>query len=131
MADAPQARKEIRRVLEGYRQPVMVEEFIAGDEVTVGIIGNAPPKLVGMMRILPKKKNGHFVYSVEVKRDYVNLVDYESPPRLAAETLARLEADSLKAFQILGLPGLRPHRFPHRRGRSAVFPRNQPVAGAG
>lgn len=86
----------------GYRQPVMVEEFVDGDEVTVGIVGNAPPKLVGMMSILPKKKNKHFVYSVEVKRDYVNLVDYESPPRLPAEMLARLEADSLKAFQVLG-----------------------------
>jgi D-alanine-D-alanine ligase len=99
--DAAQAGMEIKRVLEGYKQPVMVEEFIAGDEVTVGIVGNAPPKLVGMMRILPKKKNKHFVYSVEVKRDYVNLVDYESPPSLPAPTLARLEADSIKAFQVL------------------------------
>jgi D-alanine-D-alanine ligase len=102
VADAAQASKEIKRVLEGYRQAVMVEEFIAGDEVTVGIVGNTPPKLVGMMRILPKKKNKHFVYSVEIKRDYVNLVDYESPPRLPPETLARLEDDSLKAFRILG-----------------------------
>jgi D-alanine-D-alanine ligase len=100
--DAREAEKEINRVLEDYRQPVMVEEFIDGDEVTVGVIGNAPPELVGMMRILPKKRVEHFVYSVEVKRDYVNLVDYESPPQLAPETLARLEAASLKAFGALG-----------------------------
>jgi len=100
--DARQAEKEVRRVLEGYRQPVMIEEFIGGDEVTVGIIGNTPPKLVGMMRILPKKRVEHFVYSVEVKRDYVNLVDYESPPRLPPATLAGLEAASLKTFEALG-----------------------------
>ena len=27
-----------------YHQPVLVEEFIAGDEVTVGIVGNDPPR---------------------------------------------------------------------------------------
>jgi D-alanine-D-alanine ligase len=100
--DARQAEDESKRILEGYRQPAMVEEFIDGDEVTVGIVGNAPPKLVGMMRILPKKPVEHFVYSVEVKRDYVNLVDYESPPQLPPETLDRIEADSLRAFGILG-----------------------------
>jgi D-alanine-D-alanine ligase len=100
--DARQAEDQSERVLEGYRQPAMVEEFIDGDEVTVGIVGNAPPRLVGMMRILPKKRVEHFVYSVEVKRDYVNLVDYESPPQLPPETLARIEADSLRAFRILG-----------------------------
>lgn len=97
-----QAEAEIARILRDYRQPVMVEEFITGDEVTVGIIGNSPPKLVGMMRILPKKKEKHFVYSVEVKRDYVNRVDYESPVRLPAPVLEKLEQYSLKAFKVLG-----------------------------
>ena len=60
----------MKRILEDYNQPVMVEEFIDGDEVTVGIIGNSPPKLVGMMRVVPKKQAKHFVYSLEVKRDY-------------------------------------------------------------
>ena len=93
--DIPQAEEEVSRILKGYRQPVMVEEFIDGDEVTVGVIGNAPPRLVGMMRILPKKKEKHFVYSLEVKRDYVNLVDYESPVGLPGDVLDKLENFSL------------------------------------
>ncbi len=97
-----QAQKEAGRIIRGYRQPVMVEEFIDGDEITVGIIGNAPPKLVGMMRILPKKKAKHFVYSVEVKRDYVNLVDYESPVKLPEKILDKLEKYSLESFKVLG-----------------------------
>jgi len=100
--NAAQAKKEVSRINKGYNQPVMVEEFIDGDEVTVGVIGNAPPKLVGMMRVLPKKKEKHFVYSIEIKRDYVNRVDYESPVRLPQPVLDQLEQYSLKAFKALG-----------------------------
>ena len=95
-------REEVIRLLEDYRQPVMVEEFISGDEVTVGIIGNAPPRLVGMMRIVPRKRGSHFIYSLEVKRDYLNLVDYESPPQLADEVKERIALVSLKVFKVLG-----------------------------
>jgi D-alanine-D-alanine ligase len=100
--DVSQVEKEVRRIFEGYKQPVMVEQFIDGDEVTVGIIGNAPPKLVGMMRVLPKKKESHFVYSLEVKRDYVNLVEYESPVRLPGDVRKKLEDYSIRAFKALG-----------------------------
>jgi D-alanine-D-alanine ligase len=100
--DVRQAEEEARRILEGYRQPVMVEEFVDGDEVTVGMVGNSPPRIVGMMRVVPKKPVAHFVYSLEVKRDYVNLVDYETPPQLSKNTLDRMEQFSLKAFKTLG-----------------------------
>jgi D-alanine-D-alanine ligase len=97
-----QAVNEIRRLLELYRQPVMVEEFIDGDEVTVGIIGNKPPKIAGVMRILPKNKTQHFVYSLEVKRDYEALVDYECPARLKSGVLNKIEETSLNIFRMLG-----------------------------
>jgi D-alanine-D-alanine ligase len=97
-----EAEEEVSRILADYRQAVMVEEFIDGDEITVGIIGNAPPQVLGVMRVLPKKKAEHFVYSLEVKRDYVNLVDYECPAMLAPDVLNKLEDSSLKAFRALG-----------------------------
>ena len=34
-----------------HRQPVLVEEFIAGDELTVGVLGNDPPRIIGVMRV--------------------------------------------------------------------------------
>jgi D-alanine-D-alanine ligase len=67
----------------------------------VGIIGNSQPEIVGMMRILPKRKNGHFIYSLEVKRDYQNLVDYECPARLNKNITDKISATSLKVFKIL------------------------------
>jgi D-alanine-D-alanine ligase len=96
-----QLRKIVTDLLNNYRQPVLVEEFIAGEEVTVGIVGNTPPRLVGIMRVVPRQKDADFVYSLEVKRDYLNLVDYECPAKLEKKTLQQIQESSLKAFQVL------------------------------
>jgi len=95
-------QEEVSRLLNDYRQPVMIEEFISGDEVTVGVIGNSSPRVIGMMRIVPRNKQKRFVYSLEVKRDYLNLVDYESPPRLDDKVLTGISSASLKIFKCLG-----------------------------
>jgi D-alanine-D-alanine ligase len=100
--DAKQAIEVVESLLEKYHQPAMVEEIILGDEVTVGIIGNSPPKVLGMMRILPKQKNGYFLYTLDVKRNYLELVDYECPAGLEEEVLQRIQISSLKAFNALG-----------------------------
>jgi D-alanine-D-alanine ligase len=85
-----------------YHQPVLVEEFIAGDEVTVGIVGNDPPQPLGVMRVFPRKPVEHFVYSLEVKRDWKAMVDYEAPAKFPRELLQEIEADALAVFTGLG-----------------------------
>jgi len=95
-------RQAVTRLLESYRQPVMVEEFIAGDEVTVGVVGNDPPAVLGIMRVLPRERKGDFVYSLEVKRDWERLVEYECPARLPQTVLAKITEFSLTTFQALG-----------------------------
>ena len=102
VADPKQAIEAIESLLEKYRQPVMVEEFIAGDEVTMGIIGNSPPKVLGTMRIVPKRRERYFVYSLEVKRNYLDLVEYKCPARLEEKVLQNLESSGLNAFKVLG-----------------------------
>ncbi len=84
-----------------YRQPVLLEEFIAGEEVTVGIVGNDPPTILGMMRVLPKQQTDRFVYSLEVKRDWENRVSYECPPQLPFATLLAIEEAALDAYETL------------------------------
>ncbi len=89
------------KILDIYYQPVMLEGFVRGDEVTVGIVGNSPPKIVGIMRILPRKKTDYFVYSLEVKRDWKQLVDYECPARLDKMVMEKITAASLNSFTLL------------------------------
>ncbi len=92
----------VEKLLEDYHQPVLVEEFIAGDELTVGVIGNDPPKVLGVMRVLPMQPTERFVYGIEVKRDYKNRVRYECPAQLPAAVMARIEADALAVYRVLG-----------------------------
>lgn len=86
-----------------YRQPILIEEFIAGDEVTVGIVGNGErAEVIGAMRIRPKVADDGFVYSIEVKRNWDERVEYETPARLPAEVMARVTHAALEVYRRLG-----------------------------
>jgi D-alanine-D-alanine ligase len=85
-----------------HRQPILVEDFIEGDEVTVGMIGNGPPQIVGIMRVVPLQTTAHFVYSLEVKRDFRRQVYYDCPAALPAATTAAIERAARTAWQVLG-----------------------------
>jgi D-alanine-D-alanine ligase len=100
--DAEQANEVIECLLDRYHQPAMMERVILGDEVTVGIIGNSPAGVFGVMRILPKERNDYFLYTLDVKRNYLELVDYECPAGLEEKVLQRIQIASLKAFEALG-----------------------------
>ena len=54
-----------------YRQPVLVEEFIDGEELTVGIVGHRPPKSAGdhARRYRSIRPGRPFIYNLEVKRN--------------------------------------------------------------
>ncbi len=93
----------VGRLSRDYRQPLLVEEFINGDELTVGVVGNDPAQVLGIMRVLPQKPTDRFVYSLEMKRDWRNQLRYETPPTgYDADTIARVESSALTAFAALG-----------------------------
>ncbi|WP_422930571.1 D-alanine--D-alanine ligase family protein [Singulisphaera sp. PoT] len=92
-----------RQLVADYHQPILVEEFIAGDEVTVGVLGNgSQAEILGAMRIRPKVRNDQFIYSLEVKRDWDDRVAYETPAQLDAAVLEGLYRSTLAAFSALG-----------------------------
>ena len=68
-------QEELDQAIERLKKygPVLVEEFLPGDEFTVGIIGG---EVLGVMQVLPRGDDKDFIYSLDVKRDYLNRVDY-------------------------------------------------------
>jgi D-alanine-D-alanine ligase len=104
LAETPvEAAERFECLARDYEQPVLVEEFIAGHEVTVGIIGNGPSaEVIGTMRVRPKVPDDRFVYSIDVKRNWERLVDYEVPADLSSSARLRIEKAALAAFHALG-----------------------------
>lgn len=98
-----QAADLLRSLAAAYGQPMLVEEFVAGDEVTVGLVGEGTDaEVLGTMRVVPRGETERFVYSLEVKRDWQERVCYEVPACLPAAVARRLEQAALGAYRVLG-----------------------------
>lgn len=93
----------LNEAIDGYDQPVIVEEYLPGTEITVGLIGNGDDlEVIGAMEIAPKVKNEFFIYSLDVKRNYLSRVDYNVPPKIPVEVQDSLFSSAVKAFKALG-----------------------------
>jgi D-alanine-D-alanine ligase len=101
--DAAAALARSRWLRARYGCPVLVEQYLPGAEITVGITGNgAAAGVLGMMEIAPAADEQSFVYSVDVKRDWRRRVRYHVPPRVAAATETTLQQLALTAYRLLG-----------------------------
>jgi len=94
--------ERVRWLLEIYGPPILVEEFVAGPEFTVGVLGNEHPSVLGVMQIQIKGIPPHeAIYSLEVKREWEQRVRYLCPPPISSELLKRIEDVALRAYQAL------------------------------
>ncbi|MFH1046628.1 MAG: ATP-grasp domain-containing protein [Candidatus Omnitrophota bacterium] len=101
--------EEVARIKKLYRQDVLVEEFIEGIEVTVGILGNNPPAILPVLEIdfSHCKNSGESFYSWEVK-EYQGVdsrypdPQFFCPARLAKEQEEGVKKVALQAHQALG-----------------------------
>ena len=94
-----------RRLRDLYGCPVLVEEFLEGAEITVGIVGNGvEAEVLGAMEIAPVDGDAarSFIYSIDAKRDWRNRVRYHIPPRLAVDAMSAVERDARTAYRLLG-----------------------------
>jgi D-alanine-D-alanine ligase len=95
-------REKLEWLINSYREPSLVEEFIQGEEVTVGVMGNESPYVIGMMMIRPRSGSFEdFIYSLEVKRNWREEVEYICPPPLSRQTLNELRRSALAAYEAL------------------------------
>jgi D-alanine-D-alanine ligase len=89
-----------RRLLDRYRQPVLVEEFLPGHEVTVGVLGTGPrARVVGVLDVVLRDGADRGIYTFRNKEECERLVEY----RLAdPATSAAAAPAALAAWRALG-----------------------------
>jgi D-alanine-D-alanine ligase len=92
-----------RALLERYRQPVLVESFLPGRELTVGIIGTGPTaQVLGTLEILLGPNAEPEVYSYNNKEFCEELCEYRLARPENDDQVRRAEAVALQAWQVLG-----------------------------
>lgn len=96
-------RTILKRCIDTYCVPFLVEEYISGRELTVGILGNGDDMIViPPMEIVYKNQNETFhVYSYQVKRNYQQYVKYECPAHLDENIIREVMNISKQIYQAL------------------------------
>ncbi|MGH8003845.1 MAG: D-alanine--D-alanine ligase family protein, partial [Limisphaerales bacterium] len=94
-----------------YSNQVMVEEFIAGRELTVGVLGETPLPVV---EIIPS----HEIYDYTCKYT-AGMTEYICPAQLSEAETRKVQELGLKAFLVLGCEGFA--RTDFRMGKDGVF----------
>jgi D-alanine-D-alanine ligase len=129
--DDDQLKARVQEIHVTYKQPAIVEEYIWGREVTVGIIGD-PPRVLGVMEIVPKDKSkiAWTIYSLEVKRHWQEVADYRVNPEFPHGIREQLEREALDAFDALGCKDFARVDFRLRgTGQQPVFLEINPLPG--
>ncbi len=95
-------RVAVNRLIERYRQPVLVEEYITGREFTVGLLGSKRPRVLPPMEIIFINSDVERpVYDYVVKQDWEKHVRYECPAKLTDVEIKAIEKVARATFAAL------------------------------
>lgn len=107
--DKSRLYEEVNKIHSRYNQEVLVEEFIEGKELTVGIFGNGTPRILPVLEIdfSNCKESGEYFYSWRVKEfqgdEALHLnPTFHCPARLDDELTQRVQDVALRAHRALG-----------------------------
>ena len=106
VGDETSLRRQVAHVYERYRQEVLVEQFIEGIELTVGVIGNEALPILEI-DFSPCRTSGEFFYSWRMKEFQGNASmglapACYCPARLDGPMTMRVQAIALRAHRALG-----------------------------
>ena len=100
--DEASLREVARELIDRYGQPALVEEYVFGRELTVGLLGERRPRVLPPMEVVFLEKNERPVYDYECKQDWQRHVRYECPARLTKDELRAVERACRTTFMTLG-----------------------------
>jgi D-alanine-D-alanine ligase len=101
--DEVELREVARELVARYRQPALVEAYVAGREFTVGMLGERRPRVLPPMEIVfLDAADPTPIYSFEMKQDWNERIRYDVPAKLSPKELDRLERAARECFTALG-----------------------------
>ena len=107
--DETALRPQLARVFDQYHQDALVEEFIEGTELTVGVLGNREPQALPILEIdfSPCQRSGEFFYSWYMKEYQGDVARglnpaFYCPARLTLELTAQIQTMAVSAHRALG-----------------------------
>ncbi len=115
-------REQVEQILEHYKQPALVERYIEGREVTVGMVGNLMgpvarrvphdpdlPRMQAGLRFFPPMevdltpfKDSDIIYSNRLKVDLADKLNYLCPAPLDDDMVDELNWLAAAAFRVTG-----------------------------
>lgn len=102
VTDPQHLRDVCGQLLDRYRQPVLVEEYLPGREFTVGILGTGDDAVcLGTLEIVLLDQAEPNVYSYVNKERCEELVEYRLVKAEEDEQVARAEKHALAAWRVL------------------------------
>ncbi len=107
--DEKMLRERVKELVGAYRQEMIVEEFIEGKELTVGILENGKPTVLPILEIdfSSCAKSGEFFYSWRMKEFQGNAdlgltPTFHCPARLDAATEKMVKETALRTHRAIG-----------------------------
>ncbi len=105
--------KKIKEIISVYKQEVLVEEFVAGKELTVGILENGKVTIFPILEIdfSTCQKSGEYFYSWRMKEYQGNtelglVPTFHCPARLEKDTEELIKEIALKTHRAVGCFGI-------------------------
>jgi D-alanine-D-alanine ligase len=95
-------RAAARALVERYDQPALIEEYVSGRELTVGLLGERRPRVLPVMEVVFLGEARHPVYGFEEKQSFTPWVRSDCPAALSPAELRRVEKAARDAFTALG-----------------------------
>src|SRR5579859_4176539 len=95
-------REIARELIDRYGQPALVEEYVVGRELTVGLLGERRPRVLPPMEVVFLKQSERPVYDYECKQHWPEHVRYECPANLTKDELRIVERACRTTFMTLG-----------------------------
>jgi D-alanine-D-alanine ligase len=96
-------RSQLRWLIDTYHQPALVEEFIEGREITVGVLGNERPHVLPPLEVdlgrCPPEEGG--IYTGRIKSELPDSPLYVCPAALTEAQEEELEGLAVAAFRTL------------------------------